>query len=138
MSISISAFLPDAQLKDAEFNQSLTLVAMRLAKMNKPSAIQYGIGIEIQFMLTGKYDDPGYSGMRITRFDTKDNIIRIETAIPEHMNNSHRATQYIYATLLDAVENVDDFMRENEIAFDVTAYNQFINEAKAQFELELG
>ncbi len=122
MAISMSAFYPDAQLRESEFSIALTRVAMALAKLKFGKVQKSQPEIEVNFMLSGKYDSPGFKGMRIRRFDSKDNRLVIESAVPERITESNDAEKYIVAALLDAAENAAEFLSEIELTFDLQSH----------------
>ena len=126
MSISVSAFFPDAQLKESEFSNALTKVTMSMAKLKNDVVQRSNPEIELLFMLTGKYDSPGFEGMRISRFDSKDGRLVIEAAVPERITNSSDAEEYVVAAMLDATENASEFLHEIELEFDLDSHMKLI------------
>ena len=127
MSITVSAFYPDMQLRESNFCNALTRVAMNLAAQKQQTAQQSRPEVEVAFLLTGRFDSPGFTGMRIKTFDSQQDKVLIETAVPEAMNESSRALEYIIAALLDAVDNAAEFLAEIEISFDHASHTALIN-----------
>ncbi|SMF28416.1 hypothetical protein SAMN02745866_01825 [Alteromonadaceae bacterium Bs31] len=122
MSISVGAFFPDSALRESEFANALTQVAMALARKNDHPVQSATPEVEILFMLSGKYDYPGFSGMRIRRFDTKLASLVVEVAVPVTMVDSGKAGEYVVAAMLDATENAAEFLKELDLAFDAGAH----------------
>lgn len=128
MSISVSAFYPDANLKESAFSRALTAVAIYLAQPQNKQVQRLAPTVELNFMLTGKFDSPGFTGMRIRTFDSKQARLLIETAVPVSMNQSSNAQKYITAALLDAIENAAEFLRQIEIEFDQPSHMNAIED----------
>ena len=122
MSVSLSVFYPDMQLKESDFNKALTRIAMDLTKPNYKSIQSIAPEVELHFMLAGRLDIPGFTGMRIRTFDTKSNKILIEAAVPKEFNYSAQAHNYVTAAMMDAVENASEFLVEHEIGFDLQGH----------------
>ncbi|WP_018013648.1 hypothetical protein [Teredinibacter turnerae] len=128
MSISVSAFYPDAHLKESAFANALTRVAMALAKENSNISQRSAPQIEVVFMLSGKFDSPGFEGMRIRRYDSKEATLVVESAVPEKAVNATNAQAYVVAAILDAVENAGEFLKEIEMSFNEEAHMQMVQE----------
>jgi hypothetical protein len=122
MAFSISAYYPEAVLKESEFASALIRVAtaLHLAKINSVQPMVPEI--EVIFMLAGTLDVPGFTGMRMGQFDQGDKRLRFETAVPKALNHSSAASDYIVAALLDAAENAADYFTERNFLFDVKSH----------------
>jgi hypothetical protein len=126
MSISISAYFPEAELKESELGNAITRVAMGLAKLKSSIVQKTQPEIEIIFMLTGKYNSPGFAGMRMRRFKSQDRLLQFEAAVPVAMNDSAESANYIIAAMLDAAENASEFLTENRYLFDLESHMALI------------
>ncbi|TVZ38812.1 hypothetical protein P886_3194 [Alteromonadaceae bacterium 2753L.S.0a.02] len=126
MSIRVGAFYPDAQLKESQFANALTKVAMALASSPDASVQKNAPEVEVLFMLSGKFDSPGFEGMRIRRYDSKAESLIIEAAVPEKIVNSENAETYVIAAMLDAAENAAEFLGEIQMEFDCAAHMALI------------
>lgn len=122
MSISLSVFYPDLSLKESQFYEAATRIAMSLATFSREDVQTSKPEIDVHFLLSGKFDSPSFTGMRIRNFDSKLAILRVETAVPPHIVNSDKAAAYIAAAIADAIENASEFLKEIEMPFDADAH----------------
>jgi len=129
--LRISGFFPDTALKESAFSDALTHVAKMLAVYKKHAAQSTDPILELQFMLSGRFDTPGFQGMRICSFDTRESILRMDTAVPKDMNHSEAAERYIIAALKDATDNAAQFLSEIPIAFDLDLHIDLIDTVHA-------
>lgn len=127
MPISVTAFYPDADLKESEFSNALTKIAMDLTKSFSSERNASAPNIELRFMLAGKLDAPGFTGMRIIAFDSQTNHLVIESAVPKKLNNSNNASKYIIAAMLDAIDNTKELLTETGIIFDASYYSSLVS-----------
>lgn len=134
MPINISAYFPDMLLKESTFSDALTHIAIRLADLNNSlddnKLDESWPEIDLRFMLTGEHDRPEFSGMRIRNYDPEEKAIVIEAAVPEHINQSSLAWEYIMAAVQDATENASDFFSEVNQDFDVSWYMDQLKQFK--------
>lgn len=126
MSISVSAFYPDAQLKESAFAMALTRVAMDLSRESHVVGNPNSPKIDVVFMLSGKFDSPGFKGMRIRRFDSKAASLVVEAAVPDNMVNARNAHEYVVAAIMDATENAAEFLAEIKLDFDAEAHMKLL------------
>ena len=135
MPLSISALYPDIELKECEFVQQLTNIAMQIKRIEALNTISTPT-LEVKFMLSGLKDSPEFKGMRLRSFEAEDSHLTIEAAIPLHINNSSQAFNYIVAALQDASENAGVFFAENNIGFEQSSYMEAIGEIQPIARIE--
>ena len=131
MSISLSVFYPDLSQKESQFNEAATRIAMSLAQHAKEDVQTSKPEIDVHFLLSGKFDSPGFAGMRIRNFDSKMAILRVETAVPPHIVNNDKAAAYITAAITDAIENASEFLKEIEMPFELEAHFELAKKLEA-------
>ncbi len=135
MPLSISALYPDIELKDSEFVQQLTNIAMQVKQL-PPLNNSLTPTLEVKFMLSGHKDSPDFKGMRLRSFEAETSHLTVEAAIPLHINNSEQAFNYIIAALQDANENAGVFFAKNNIAFEQSSYMAAIDAIQAIARIE--
>ncbi len=128
MAFSISAYYPEAELKESEFAAALTRVAIALNLAKSTSVQRTGPELEVIFMLAGEQEAPGFTGMRMGQFNRDDKCLRFETAVPKLLNHSGDAHKYILAALLDAAENAGDYLTQENYLFDVKSHMALVEQ----------
>ncbi len=117
MKLFVGAYYPDKQLSDSIFGKALVEVAAGLAKNRNLGSEDSFLALDLQFMLPGRLEKPGFKGMRLHSFDAHSNTLRVESSVPSNMVNSELAKKYILAALQDAVDNASDFFAERHLSF---------------------
>lgn len=128
MAIYIGALIPDRQLDESAFCKALSKVAMGLA-INRTHPVQSTHpNLDLHFLLSGKEEQPGFEGMRMTAFDKNSNTLKIESSVPMKMIHSILAKKYVVAMMQDAIDGANEFFEEKQIAFQHEQYLHLINE----------
>lgn len=127
MAIQITCTLPDSNLQDSYFNKALVRVAMRLARLGPNDLQSRPPQLDVQFLLPGKFDKPGFEGMRLTRFEQDAQALVVESAVPPSLVDADYAEDYVIAVLQDAVENAASFFTEMGILFDESRYMALVD-----------
>lgn len=126
MSLFIGAFFPEPDLSSSPFSAALTNIAVKLATSASSKSIARDPLIDLRFLLPGKLDKPGFTGMRLNSFDKTSNTLRIDSSVPEGMIESNKAADYIIAAMHDATENAGAFFQENNIDFNEFLHLQIV------------
>lgn len=127
MSIHIGSMLPDRALEESAFFKALTKVTSDLAVFREHRAQKRSPVLDISFLLPGRQEQAGFTGLRLNSFDSPRLILRIDSAVPEKMLTSIHAERYIQAVILDAIEAADEFFREQPILFDTREHLAFMD-----------
>ena len=117
MSIYLNAITGSRELEGCPMDKAITTMAIRLAKLRKNLKNEPTPTIDLTVMLPGQHCAPDFKGMRMTQYSATDNLLYMESAIPETMLHSPHAENYLSALLEDALENAKSFFKEQGIKF---------------------
>lgn len=127
MAIFIGAYLPDRRLDDTPFSKALTRVAAGLAQHRQNKLQSSAPHLDLQFLMPGQSDLPGFEGMRFHSYDASSNTLRIESSVPGKMLGSSHAEAYVIAAMQDAIDNAKEFFSSQEADFTSEEYFALID-----------
>lgn len=126
MSLYISMRSASSELTDSPINKAITLLAATIAMNTKHDVIPDGPSIDVTFMLPGKYEKPGFTGMRMGGYSKENNTLFFERAVPDHIVFSEEASHFVDLVMEDVIQNAYVFFRENDIRFDIENWKQLL------------
>lgn len=119
--------MPDRTLEESEVIKSIIKIAANLARLHHHSMQRRSPIVDVVFLLPSKQEKADFIGMRLRSFDTSEQILRIEAAVPEHMVASGHAERYVIAVMQDAVDAAREYFNEQSILFDADAHMNLID-----------
>lgn len=115
--ISIGMNLPDRSLEKSPIERAITAVAMSVASNKDIAELASEPRLDITFSLCHNGDTPSFEGMRMGGFNDEDKTLYFEASVPESLNHSPKAKDYVAAVIEDTLDNADDYFREINITF---------------------
>lgn len=109
MSLYISMNIPGSNHSDSAINNAITLLASYIAIEKHNGNFPDEPALDITFMIPGRNEKPGFSGMRMGGYTQDSRILYFETAVPEHITQSDKAPDYVTMVLHDMVDNAEIF-----------------------------
>jgi len=128
MSIFISATSPTSDYKESILEKAITGVAMKLAQHRSKSKLPAGPSLDVNFLLTGKYEEPSFSGMRMGNYSIDQETLYFERSVPGEMIHSNNAEKFVEAVLQDVITNAADFFSEMNVNFDLVSWKRTLKE----------
>jgi len=122
MTLYIGSMIPDRALDESELIRSITKIASNLSKLRDNHAQKRTPILDLVFLLPSKQEKADFTGLRLHSFDTAEQILRIEAAVPENMVDSVNAERYAVAIVLDSIDAAKEFFFEQNILFDADAH----------------
>jgi len=83
--------------------------------------------LNVTFYLSGKYETPGFSGMRICGFEADSKTVHIEVSVPNSITYSDYAEDYLIAELDDSLEAANYFLGEMRMTFDYFSHKRLLD-----------
>lgn len=127
MAFNISADTPNMCFSDSDFCLALNRVKGRLRMLHHFAAQNDDSQLKVKFFLAGKYENTGFTGMRISGFEADAKIVHVEIAVPNSITYSDYAEDYIIAELDDALEAVNYFLGEMRMGFDYFSHKRLLD-----------
>lgn len=127
MSLFINTTSPTADFKDSSLEKAITGMAMKLAMVRSQGNLPEGPGLDINFLVSTKDDNPGFTGMRMGNYGIDQNILHFERAVPVELLNSNSADDFVKAVLQDVVVNASYFFKELKVDFDLYSWKQTLD-----------
>ena len=122
MTLNIGCMMPDRALDECALVRAVTKVAIDLAGQRKQATQNKVPIIDILFLLPSHQEKADFIGLRLRSFNSAEQILRIESAVPEKMLESVHAENYVFAILMDAIDAAGLFFTEESILFDVPGH----------------
>ncbi|MGY6276780.1 hypothetical protein [Methylomonas sp. MgM2] len=122
MTLYIGSMMPDRSLEESELIKSIIKIASNLSKLRDYHAQKRAPILDVVFLLPSGREKADFKGLRLHSFDTSEQILRIEAAVPENMVDSANAERYAVAIVLDAIDAAKEFFYEQNILFDADAH----------------
>jgi len=132
MTLHISAMLPDRALDECALVKAITKVATDLAILRHHHIQNSQPSLDIVFLLPSKQEKVDFVGLRLHSFDSKSQILRIESAVPEKMLDSVHAERFVIAILLDAIDAAGEFFGEQNMLFNAPGHSGLVDLATAK------
>jgi len=117
MSVFLNTVTGHRELEECQINKAITALAIKLVKIRPMISNSFEPGIELTIILPGTTHKPAFQGMRLNGYSVNDNMLYIESAIPDTMLHSEHANEYMLALLQDAIDNGADFFTEKGLSF---------------------
>ncbi|WP_432695079.1 hypothetical protein ACQUQP_11010 [Marinobacterium sp. YM272] len=127
MALYIGAYLPDRRLDETPFSKALTRVAAGLAQQRQNRVQTSAPNLDLQFLMPGQSELPGFEGMRFHSYDASSNTLRIESSVPGKMLGSSHAEAYVIAAMQDAIDNAKEFFSSQKAEFTSEEYFALID-----------
>ena len=141
MSLSISMKTASQELGDSSITKAITMLASNVARAKLAAAaaptasaldaLPAGPALDVTFMLPGKLEKPPFKGMRMGGYEPAADTLYFEIAVPEHILHSEQSQLYTATALQDVITNANDYFSDNDVAFDVLRWQQFVNQVLA-------
>ena len=128
MSLYVSMKIPSSDLSETSINDSITLLASRIASVRRLGQLPQEPALDITFMLPGKHEKPDCYGMRMGGYSDADRTLYFETAVPDNMTQSASAPYYVACVMRDVIDNADRFFSESGVSFDAEHWRSLIND----------
>ena len=122
MSLHIGAMMPDRSLDESILIKAITKVATDLAGLRDQLVQEKTPVLDIIFLLPSREEKADFAGLRLRSYDTAEQILRIESAVPEKMVTSIHAERFVIAIMQDAIDAADLFFSEHAIPFNGSAH----------------
>ncbi|MEZ5529409.1 MAG: hypothetical protein R3E57_05700 [Porticoccaceae bacterium] len=119
MSLYINVTTANPELGDSAIQNAITTLAAVVAERRRSEPMPAAPALDLTFMLPGKFDKPGFTGMRMGGYTREEGTLYFETAVPDHILHSSACTRYVSAVLEDMVDNAGDFFINTDIPFDL-------------------
>ncbi len=84
--------------------------------------------LNLLFELPGDITSPQFSGQRVGVFSRKEEILQIETAVPEEVLESMEAAGFIFESLRSAIKMAGERFAKRGLTFDVPAHLSLVDE----------
>ena len=117
MSLYISMNTPGNELSKSPIDDAITFLASHIAIEKRHGRLPEEPTLDMTFMLAGKYEKPGFSGMRMGGYTSDNKTLYFETAVPEHITQSEQAPYYVAMVLEDMIDNAELFFTGTGIQF---------------------
>ena len=127
MTLYIGSMMPDRNLEESELIKGITKIAASLTRLNEHPAQKRSPILDIVFLLPSRNEKAQFTGMRLHSFDCSEQILRIETAVPENMVASSHSERYAIAVMQDAVDAAQEYFFEQNILFDADGHMALID-----------
>ena len=118
MGLYISMNMPGHELSKSPIDDAVTFLASQIAIEKRNGNIPEEPSLDITFMLPGKYEKPTFKGMRMGGYTKGNKTLYFETAVPEHITLSEKASNYIASVLEDMIGNAEIFFTGSGVNFD--------------------
>lgn len=128
MGLSINIRSASSDALDSQVSRAITLLAAQVNRRQRHSGLPPGPGLDVTFMLPGKFDKPGFNGMRMGGFTDREGVLHFETAVPESLVQSREALRYVELTLQDVIDNANDFFVQNYRDFDQQGWQEVLDQ----------
>jgi hypothetical protein len=128
MSLYISVNTPSAALAKSPIDEAITFYAASIAMEKRVGTFPEGPKLDITFMLSTQKNAPDFKGMRMGAYDDENQILYIETSVPEHISHSPVAQKYVRAVLQDAIDNAQYFFHEHGVEFKFDQWHKAIGQ----------
>lgn len=124
MNLFISVNTASSKLRDSNITVAITDVAAQAALEKQKGLIPPGPSLDITFLLPGKFEKPGFSGMRMGGYSEAGDTLYFETSVPEHILKMEYPARYVALVMLDVIANAKNFFRELNIEFDIERWHR--------------
>ena len=122
MGLSININSASREAMDTPMSAAITTMAALLTQKSQRGELPQGPSLEITFMLPGKLDKPGFTGMRMGGYTEQDNTLYFERAVPEDLLQSPKAGEFVALVLEDAVDNATDYFADRSRLFNQSGW----------------
>lgn len=126
--LSISINSPSREVMESAMTTAITAMAIALTQKKARLEHPKGPSLEITFMLPGKLDKPGFTGMRMGGYTEQEDTLYFERAVPEDLLHSSRASEFVALVLEDAVHNATDYFADRGRLFNLTGWKAMLSE----------
>ena len=117
MSLYISMTRPGQELSDSPIDKAITFLATHIAIEKRQGRLPDGPILDVTFMLPYQDDKPDFQGMRMGGYNNENKTLFFETAIPEAITHSEKASFYLAMVLEDVIDNADEYFAGSEVEF---------------------
>lgn len=128
MSLYVSLNSASRELDNTPIYLAVTSLAARIMQIRKNGSLPDLPGLDITFMVPGRFEQPPFEGMRMGYFSHQDKLLHFEVAVPRHIIDSTQADHYVSMVLLDVIDNAGYFFRdtfaEHGVSFDTGPWHR--------------
>jgi len=132
MSLFIRSTSPTKSYNDSLLEKAITQAAIYFTQQNNYGFLPSGPSLDINFLISGKYDKPKFSGMRMGNYNDESKTLYFEKVVPEDMLHSSMANAFVSAVLSDVIHNAADYFSDLDIQFDFSSWHKTLAEVHPQ------
>lgn len=127
MSLSINIRSASSEATDSPVSRAITQVAAMIKRQQNQGTLPGEPSLDVTFMLPGRLDKPGFSGMRMGGYTDSEKVLYFEAAVPEELVQSPQAGRYVELAMQDVIANANDFFVQNYRPFDHEGWRQVLD-----------
>lgn len=126
MALFITTRRPDHTLDNSEIDNAIVHLTARTALSRHHRQLPEGPDMEITFMYPGAAEQPPFNGMRMGTYGSSQSTLHFEAAIPPHIADSPRASEYLKALMEDVIDNAQSYFQQSSICFDSDRWREAV------------